>query len=163
MKPRSGQTGFTLIELMTVTAIIGLLSTVAIPQYLRASLRARRAERDTIVTSIARGTQSIVVRQGKFPTPFVGDWNPAGLPTTARRQMDVAAPVWKDLDLQIDGPVYHRFKFVGVETTVPPTLTVTAQGDLDGDGEYADRVVLYDRMDNALLLKTSDVSDDAVF
>ena len=42
-----GTRGFTLIEVMMVVAIMGLLSSVALPQYQRAVLRARSAERDT--------------------------------------------------------------------------------------------------------------------
>ena len=44
--------GFTLLELMMVVIIIGILASIALPQYLRAAERARAAEALTVLAAI---------------------------------------------------------------------------------------------------------------
>jgi len=44
LTPKQSQTGFTLIELMIVVAIVGILSAVALPSYERFTVRARVSE-----------------------------------------------------------------------------------------------------------------------
>jgi type IV pilus assembly protein PilA len=46
--PKQSQTGFTLIELMIVVAIVGILSALALPSYERYTVRARMAELTTL-------------------------------------------------------------------------------------------------------------------
>lgn len=46
------QTGFTLVELMTVVAIVGLLVALAIPNFVQMQLRAKRAEAPVNVDAI---------------------------------------------------------------------------------------------------------------
>ena len=51
---RDSATGFTLVELMVVAAIIGILTTVAVPNFVGFWARSRRAEAQTALSSIAK-------------------------------------------------------------------------------------------------------------
>jgi type IV pilus assembly protein PilA len=58
--------GFTLIELLVVITILGILSAIAIPSFLRQTNRAREAEAKTYVSAINRAQQSYFTENWKF-------------------------------------------------------------------------------------------------
>lgn len=49
---QQGRQGFTLLELMMVVVIIGILATIALPQYFRSAERARVAEASSLLGTI---------------------------------------------------------------------------------------------------------------
>ena len=61
------QHGFTLIELMFVTAIIGVLAAVALPAYQDYTQRARLAEALTLAEPIKKAVSDYYDRWGMFP------------------------------------------------------------------------------------------------
>lgn len=146
--PRAGRRarGFTLIELMIVTAIVGLLATVAIPEFERLSLRARVAERRTIMVGITRAMSGLSLNLGRIPD-LVGDWNPA-TPMTFAQHFDLTAAGWNQLSLEIEGKTYYSYRFVSssngtVNGNSQATLDVSAVGDLDGDGVQSAKTISY--------------------
>jgi prepilin-type N-terminal cleavage/methylation domain-containing protein len=156
------QRGFTLIELMIVVGIIGMLASVAIPKFNQMSLRTRKAERDLIISGVAKGLQDYVLRVGTGGGGVVvtGAWNPPLPVGTQRRSFVFGQPGWNQIDLQIQGHLYHSYQFVFDPTGAQAQLVAAAQGDLDGDGDICDRTVTYEITRGGLFLE-SDVFDAA--
>ena len=83
--------GFTLIELIMVTIILGILAAVAIPRYMTTVVRAEAAAEDAVISSIRAGLETYAVEQlmdngrRSWPdNPFEGlDTKPSGFTTDA--------------------------------------------------------------------------------
>ncbi|HEX7624808.1 MAG TPA: prepilin-type N-terminal cleavage/methylation domain-containing protein [Anaeromyxobacteraceae bacterium] len=140
--------GFTLIELMIVVFLIGILSSVALPEFQRFTLRARTAERRTIMGGISHAMSQIALTSGQIPA-LTGDWNPA-TPMTSKQHLDLTLVGWRDLALQVEGQTYYSYKFVSdpvgtnpLTGVAQPTMDISAVGDLDGDGFLSSKTISY--------------------
>jgi prepilin-type N-terminal cleavage/methylation domain-containing protein len=135
------QGGFTLVELMVVVAIIGLLASVALPQYQRAVLRSRAAERSTVLDAIGRAVNDVVANAQRLPTPdpsevWSGAWNPPAAPTPQKRIFTYTTAGWGFLPMVVQGACYYSYSFDALDPAPKGktvTMTVRAAGDLDGD------------------------------
>jgi prepilin-type N-terminal cleavage/methylation domain-containing protein len=140
------QRGFTLIELMVSVAIIGILSSIAVPSFARMQLRTKSAERTYMMQSIYRAIDDLYVREARFPTDLGGGMTYLSLPaqpsaaspttskTAWRTRTANAADQWNALALAVDGGVYYRYSGWALTFANLHYYLLTADGDLDGDG-----------------------------
>ncbi|QDE41624.1 prepilin-type N-terminal cleavage/methylation domain-containing protein [Luteibacter pinisoli] len=64
MRQRRG--GFSLIELMVAVVVMAILAAIAIPQYNRYSLRARRADGQKLLLAIGNAEERYYAQQNKY-------------------------------------------------------------------------------------------------
>jgi prepilin-type N-terminal cleavage/methylation domain-containing protein len=134
---RRRQQGFTLIEVMLVVVIIGIISSLAIPFYSRASARAYRAESQIVLSKLELYFRNTYQSNGTFIGPYIiaspdvmpdpagaiqigqgSDWKP-----TAGRG-------WDDVPFPPQGDIRMRYVYAAAATTV----TLTAYGNFPGFG-----------------------------
>jgi type IV pilus assembly protein PilE len=113
VKSREGASGFTLIELMVVVAVIGILAGVAWPSYLNYVKRGNRSQAEQLMLEIANREQQYIVDARQF-TATIGstglnignkdNWTCTATCTNGKYTVSVAVD----------------------NTAAPPTYTITA-------------------------------------
>jgi prepilin-type N-terminal cleavage/methylation domain-containing protein len=159
---RTKQRGFTLIELMIVVAIIGILSSVAIPSLQRTQLRSRAAERRLVLNSIRRAAEDVHLRDGRFPQDWGGGWsgltcvpNPAGMPGPQKQVFSTTAVGWTNLSLVVEGNVFYRYQVSGWVGNGAGNIWAFADGDLDGDNRFSSKQMGYQLANNSWMATAS--------
>ncbi len=120
MRTRTSQTGFTLIELMNVVAILGLLASVALPAYERYSDRVRFSEA-ILMTSTFKNAVEIAASRGLFDSVGDMDKKKNGLPNSRW-----FTPTTNHISIW-DGVIYVEWRPDGTPLA-GVTYTLTAQG-----------------------------------
>jgi type IV pilus assembly protein PilA len=139
MRARSNsEAGFTLVELMIVIGIIGLLSAIAIPNFLSYQARSRRSEAYVNLAAVARNQSTYFTERGEFleagnwpdPTPY-GGWS-----TRKMRWDDASELAYANLGWRPEGEVYYSYDTNTGATpcTCSICFTASAIGDVDNDG-----------------------------
>jgi type IV pilus assembly protein PilA len=162
MKARAArsQSGFTLIELMIVVAIVGILAVLAVYGVRKYLANAKTAEAQNSIGQIAKdaatqyekesltasilstGTSTAMSRKlCKSSSTSV----PAALTSVAGRKYQSATAEWNVdaagnsgfacIKFSMDAPQYFMYSYAAGGTgSVGDTFTATANGDLNGDG-----------------------------
>jgi len=147
--------GFTLVELMTVIAIMGILAAVAIPAFIAYLQKAKTSEAVSNVQKIysgavtyydtehvARGMHASTIIRNKFPCELgTSEWCPIAAPTAMRFPAGsacfVSTPgqslIWKALDFQVSDHHYYHYQYVCTDYGTQDAFIGRAEGDLDGD------------------------------
>lgn len=128
---KKGARGFTLIELMIVVAIIGILAAIAIPNFLRYQLRARRSEGSVNVAAIRTAQLSYFGTNDSFVET---EANPPNVTWGTRADWDRSVEGWRDLAFEPEGSVYFQYLTVGGEDDQRQAFFASAISDLDSDG-----------------------------
>jgi type IV pilus assembly protein PilA len=118
---KNAQSGFTLIELMIVIAIIGILASVAIPQYQVYTQRSEATTAMGAMRSIQLGVQEFAATQGSLPDDLAS-LAPYGLDTTPA---NYAAGTVSEVDVLADGVIEITFASDAPENLKDNTLLIT--------------------------------------
>ena len=69
------KSGFTLIELLVVVLIVGILASIAIPQYFKAVEKSRIAEAMSVMATIKSAQERYLAGTGASQVAFLGRFN----------------------------------------------------------------------------------------
>ena len=120
--------GFTLIEMMIVVAIIALLATIAIPNYISFQYRAKTSEAKSNLGSIRTCEEAYKAENDVYLACAV---NPAAIAAGVKGDWVADQAGWIDIGFEPKGQIYYQYQVtVGSPAT---TFLAYARGDLDGD------------------------------
>ncbi len=134
---RAPRKAFTLVELMIVVAIIGILASVAVPNYQVFVLRAKKSEAYVCLDGIRTAEYAY---EAAFDTFLSAAANPPPPVTRQPRPWDMTKAEWRTLNWEPTGAV--RCSYVIDTRDENSWFKSTAYCDIDGDTNMA-TIALY--------------------
>ena len=146
------QSGFTLIELMIVVAIIGILAAVAIPAFMRYMQKSKTTEAVQGIRRLYEGSRSYYMDIGtqrgtagalalQFPATEVITPAASCCASTGRKCPPNPtvwdSNTWNALHFDLPDPHYYRYEYVSSGSETDASFTARALGDLDCDGNFS--------------------------
>ena len=140
---RSNKKGFSLIEMMVVVGIIGVLTTIAVPNFMRFTAKAKQTHAKTELSTIYGTEKAFFTEFGVYhPNLIFIGYTPDGAKLDANGCPQAGASNW---------PVRYYavgFPATGVAATVPGVTTVPCS-----TGSGATYATVFPRLDTAGALK----------
>ncbi len=112
---RRGEAGFTLIELLVVVLIIGILSSIALPQYFKVVEKGRFAEATNFIDAIKSAQEAVLARCGGYFPTYSEGFN--GQPCSSGATSTLTLPDMTDFDITLAPLKYFQ------NPTISPVAT----------------------------------------
>jgi type IV pilus assembly protein PilA len=119
--------GFTLIELMIVVGLIGMLTAIAIPSFLRYQLKTKSSEGKTNLAAIRMAETSYHAAMDVYVSANLSP----NVASSAARQAFVASPGFTSLGWEPEGPGFFTYAIATADAG--QSFHATAHANLDGD------------------------------
>jgi type IV pilus assembly protein PilE len=148
--------GFTLIEVMIVVALIGILAAIAIPSYQDSLRRSRRGDAQGALVSLENFMEQLATETGCYipgpdricVPPFAGDNVTPVLPPGLTRSPATGATIYYNLSVAVAPAItqttytIQAIPVVGSSQTIDGTMQLDSTGarrwDRNNDNDYLD-------------------------
>jgi len=150
------QKGFTLLELMITTAIIGVLASVAIPSFRNYQLQSKGVEAKSNLSALSRSQKTYYSEFNSYIDVLAEPFTTLGVgPGAVKRDNAPIGVAFQTIGFETEGAVFYDYDthtpgdgMPGACLCAPGTcFTATAYGDLDANGLTA--VIAYAQPDTA--------------